>query len=168
LHSPCRCPQFASLFAFVQRTGLTREATENLVRVGAFDGFGLNQRELIWQLGLFWGGMQQATLSKAQDRQLRLPLATEQDQVRLTDFSDSQLMTADYAVLSLSPDGHPMQFPRGRLGEGIASSQHLRAMPRARTWRWPDSWSAASDRSRRGASSSCARGRVRHGQRARH
>ncbi len=119
---------FRSLFEFVQRTGLSREVIQNLIRAGAFEGFGLNQRELIWQLGLFWGGMQQASLTKAKDRQLRLPLGTEQDQVQLADFSDYQRMAADYAVMSLSPDRHPMQFLRPRLGEGVASSQHLRSM----------------------------------------
>jgi error-prone DNA polymerase len=120
---------FVSLFDFVQRTGVSREVTQNLIRIGAFDGFGLNRRELIWQLGLFWGGMHQSKLAVKQQRQLRMPLATAQDQVRLADFSDYQRMTADYELLSLSPDRHPMQFLRPALGEGVASSLHLRSMP---------------------------------------
>jgi error-prone DNA polymerase len=120
---------FTSLFNLVQRTGISRQAVEALVRVGACDGFGLNRRELLWQLGLFWGGMQQATLSLPRERQLRLPLATAQDEVALPDFDAYQRMTADYELLSLSPDSHPMQFLRGPLGEGVASSRHLRAIP---------------------------------------
>jgi error-prone DNA polymerase len=120
---------FLSLFDFVQRTGISREATQNLIRVGAFDDFGLNRRELIWQLGLFWGDMHQSKLSVKQDRQLRMPLATSQDQVQLAEFSDYQRMTADYELLSLSPDRHPMQFLRPALGEGVASSHHLRTLP---------------------------------------
>ncbi|MGE0228197.1 MAG: DNA polymerase III subunit alpha, partial [Dehalococcoidia bacterium] len=120
---------FQSLFNLVQRTGLSREAVESLIRVGACDDFGLNRRELLWQLGLFWGGMQQAALSVPRDRQLRLPLSVDQDQVSLPDFGAYQRMATDYELLSLSPDSHPMQFLRRTLGEGVASSQHLRSMP---------------------------------------
>ncbi|MEX2372708.1 MAG: error-prone DNA polymerase, partial [Dehalococcoidia bacterium] len=69
---------YRSLFDFVQRAGLSREATTNLVRIGAFDALGLNRRELIWQLGLFAGGFQHAYLRRARDRQLRLDLPTVQ------------------------------------------------------------------------------------------
>ena len=123
---------FRSLFDFVQRTGLGREPIQNLIRIGAFDEFGLNRRELIWQLGLFWGGLQKSLssgrLKTKPDRQLALPLATTQDQVALTDFNDYQRMTIDYELLSLSPDQHPMQFLRPTLGDGVSSSLHLHAM----------------------------------------
>lgn len=124
---------FRSLFDFMQRTGLSRRATTNLVRVGAFDAFGLNRRELIWQLGLFGGGLAQATLSRPRERQLGLPLSTVQDEVALADFDPYQRMAADYELLSLSPDSHPMQFLRPRLGEGVASSLHLRSLPGGRS-----------------------------------
>ena len=117
------------MFDFVQRTGLSRQATENLIRVGAFDEFGLNRRELIWQLGLFHDGMARGRLRGAQQRQLRLPLPTAQDQVSLQEFSPVERMTADYELLSLSPDAHPMQFFRPALGEGVASSRHLQHLP---------------------------------------
>ena len=120
---------YRSLFDFVQRTGLSSDATTNLIRVGAFDDLGLNRRELIWQLGLFAGGVEQSELHRPQDRQLRLALPTAQDEVRLDDFSAYQRMAGDYAVLRLSPDSHPMQFLRPALGEGVVSSRHLRAMP---------------------------------------
>jgi error-prone DNA polymerase len=42
-------------------------------------------------------------------------------------------MAADYELLSLSPDSHPMQFLRSALGEGVASSRHLRSIPGGRT-----------------------------------
>jgi error-prone DNA polymerase len=120
--------EYRSLFDFVQRTGLSNEATTNLIRIGAFDSLGLNRRELIWQLGLFVGGFEQADLRRRHDRQLRLDLPVEQDTVRLADFSAYQRMASDYAVLHLSPNSHPMQFLRPALGEGVASSQHLRSM----------------------------------------
>src|SRR3546814_179140 len=37
--------EYRSLFDFVQRTGLSKEATTNLIRIGAFDDLGLNRRE---------------------------------------------------------------------------------------------------------------------------
>jgi error-prone DNA polymerase len=119
---------YGSLFNLVQRTGVSREAVESLVRVGACDGFGLNRRELLWQLGLFWGGMQQAALRLPRQRQLRLQLDTTQDEVALPDFDAYQRMTADYELLALSPDSHPLQFLRVALGEGVASSRHLRSI----------------------------------------
>ena len=120
---------FLSLFDFVQRTGLGRAPTQSLIRVGAFDEFGLNRRELIWQLGLLGGGMQRLATHAARERQLRLALPTEQDQVALPGLHPYERMATDYELLSLSPDSHPMQFLRPALGEGVASSQHLRAMP---------------------------------------
>ena len=123
-----RAGPYRSLFDFIQRTGLSNEASTNLIQIGAFDELGLNRRELIWQLGLFAGGFEQATLRRSRDRQMRLDLPTVQNEVRLNDFSAYQRMAADYAVLRLSPDSHPMQFLRPALGEGVASSLHLRSM----------------------------------------
>ena len=121
---------FRSLFEFVQRTGIGRGPIQNLIRSGAFDEFGLNRRELIWQLGLFGGGPKLATGGRPATRQhqLRLALPTKQDQVAFPDFTAYQRMVADYELLSLSPDQHPMQFLRPALGEGVASSRHLRMM----------------------------------------
>jgi error-prone DNA polymerase len=121
---------FRSLFDFVHRTGVRARAVENLIRVGAFDELGLNRRELLWQLGLFGGGLQRGRLaSPSRPRQLRLGLPTVQDQVFLTDFSAFDRVVADYEVLKLSPEDHPMSFLRARLDlAGVASSEGLRAM----------------------------------------
>ena len=119
---------FTSLFDFVQRTGLARRATQSLIQIGAFDAFGLNRRELIWQLGLLGEGLERSALRIPQERQLRLALATQQDEVALPDFSPYQRMAADYELLHLSPDSHPMQFLRPQLGEGVVSSNHLRSL----------------------------------------
>ncbi len=121
---------FRSLFDFVQRTGLQLRAVENLIRVGALDGLGLNRRELLWQLGLFGDGLSQGRLAVPPPaRQLRLPLPTAQDQVSLPDFDDFQRMATDYEVLRLSPDDHPMRFERGWLRAlRVANSAELREM----------------------------------------
>ena len=42
-------------------------------------------------------------------------------------------MAADYDLLGLSPDRHPMQFLRRSLGEGVASSRHLQTLSAGRT-----------------------------------
>ena len=124
-----RAGDFQSLFDFVQRAGISRRATTSLIRIGAFAPFGLNRRELLWQLGLFGGGFERAMLSESRERQMRLPLPTAQDNVTLVDFNAYQRMSADYELLSLSPDSHPMRFLRPLLHEGVVSSQHLRSLP---------------------------------------
>jgi error-prone DNA polymerase len=121
---------FRSLFDFVHRTGVRTRAVENLVRVGAFTGFGLGRRELLWQLGLFGGGLQRGRLTKpARPRQLRLALSTAQDQVALPDLTPFERVATDYEVLKLSPEDHPMSFQRsGLAARGVASSEELRAL----------------------------------------
>ena len=130
---------YQSLFGFVQRTGLGRRATSRLIRAGAFDSLGLQRRELLWQLGLFTGDpMGKAAIAPATPstetagRQLRLELPTGQDMVALPDLGERERMAADYDLLGLSPDRHPMQFLRRALGEGVASSRHLQALPAGR------------------------------------
>jgi error-prone DNA polymerase len=114
LHGPYR-----SLFDFVQRTGLRREQVENLIAVGAFDQFGLGRRELLWQLGL---------LVRPRREQLALPLPVEQDMVRLPEPDVWERTATEYALLGLSPEGHPMALMRPRLHEGIATSAQLEGM----------------------------------------
>ena len=114
-----------SLFDFLERTRLKREVIENLVACGAFDDFGLERRELLWQLGLIY----RSDGRNAAERQLALPLPTEQDMVALTPMTDWDRMAADYAVLGLSPTYHPMALLRPRLHEGIVTSRMLESLP---------------------------------------
>jgi len=109
---------FRSLFDFVERTRLKRETIERLIACGAFDDLGLERRELIWQLGLVY----RSEGRNAEQRQLALPLPTEQDMIRLNPMSDWDKMRADYLILGMSPNAHPMSFLRPRLHEGIAST----------------------------------------------
>jgi len=126
---------YRSLFDFAHRTGVRTRAVENLIRIGAFRELGLNRRELLWQLGLFGGGMQHGRLTgPPRPRQLRLALPTAQDQVFLHDLPAFDSMAADYEILKLSPQDHPMSFERSRLSlTGAASSEDLRAMA-SRQW----------------------------------
>jgi error-prone DNA polymerase len=111
---------FRSLSDFVRRVSLKREPIENLISVGAFDQFGLNRRELQWQLGLLY---------RPSNGQLALPLPVEQDMVALPTMTDWERMAADYGILALSPNYHPMGLMRPHLHEGIVSTAHLERLP---------------------------------------
>ncbi|GIW08268.1 MAG: hypothetical protein KatS3mg060_3073 [Dehalococcoidia bacterium] len=70
---------FRSLADAIRRLPLSREAFENLILAGAFDGFGLGRRELLWQLGLFIRG---------RGAQPALELANERDCPPLAPLSE--------------------------------------------------------------------------------
>ena len=116
---------FRSLFDFLERTRLKREPVENLIACGAFDDLGLERRELLWQLGLLY----RSNGRNGRERQLALPLPTEQDMAELAPMSEWDRMVADYAILGLSPNYHPMAFLRPRLNEGIVPSRMLESLP---------------------------------------
>ena len=115
---------FRSLFDFLERTRVKREAIENLIACGAFDRFGLERRELLWQLGLLY----RSDGRNAVERQLALPLPTEQDMVELSAMTDWDRMAADYAVLGLSTGHHPLAFLRSQLHEGVVASRMLETL----------------------------------------
>lgn len=111
---------FRSLRDFCRRTGLRREAAESLIRAGAFDDFGLNRRELLWQLGLVW---------RPARAQAPLSLPTAQDEVPLRDLSRWERLAADYETLGFSLADHPLAAVRPTLAAGVASTAQLDAMP---------------------------------------
>ena len=114
--------RFQSLADVVRRVPLRIEAAENLIAVGAADGFGLGRREALWQLGLFlparaFGGKN----GKTPGRQLPIPLPVEQDMVELRPMGPWEQMTSDYALMGLSPRYHPLGLLRPRLPRAIRS-----------------------------------------------
>jgi error-prone DNA polymerase len=111
---------YRSLYEYVQRTGVRREAAEALILAGALDGLGLGRRELLWQLGLFY---------RPPSAQLALPLPLDAEMVRLPEPDAWERMAMAYGTLGLSTEHHPMQLLRPRLHEGIASSAHLERLP---------------------------------------
>ncbi|RLC56613.1 MAG: error-prone DNA polymerase, partial [Chloroflexi bacterium] len=113
--------EFRSLFGFLERTSLKRESIENLIACGAFDSFGLERRQLLWQLGLLYRSKDRGR----SERQLALALPVEQDMVALRPMSGWDRMTADYTVLGMSPSHHPMAFLRPGLNEAIAPTHML-------------------------------------------
>jgi len=117
--------EYRSMFDFLERTHLKREPVENLIACGAFDAFGLERRELLWQLGLLY----RPEGRSATQRQLALALPTDQDMVPLRPMSDWDRMTADYTLLGMSPGRHPMSFLRPGLHEAVAPTHMLANLP---------------------------------------
>lgn len=116
--------EFRSLFDFIERTRLKREQIENLIACGCFDSFGLERRELLWQLGLVY----RPAGRNATQRQLALPLPTEQDMAPLRPMSQWDRLRADYTILGMSPACHPMELIRPRLHEGMMTSRMLQGL----------------------------------------
>jgi error-prone DNA polymerase len=121
---------FQSLADIVRRVPLRLEAAENLVAVGAVDGFGLGRREALWQLGLFlparaFGGKN----GKIPGRQLPIPLPVEQDTVALRPMGPWEQMASDYALMGLSPRYHPLGLLRPRLPRVIRSTAEITRIP---------------------------------------
>jgi error-prone DNA polymerase len=121
--------EYRSLFDFLERTRLKREQIENLIACGCFDCFGLERRELLWQLGLIY---RSEGRNRAQ-RQLSLPLPTEQDMPATAGFalpplSEWDEMRADYLILGMSPRRHPMEFARPHLHEGIVPTKMVESL----------------------------------------
>ncbi len=119
---------YRSLRDLLVRTAMTREQAEVLIRAGALDVFGLERRELLWQLGLLTEArMSQppARQAAAPVRQLALALPTEQDMACLPPLPAWEELAWDYERLGLSPGRHPMALVRPLLHEGLVTSRHL-------------------------------------------
>lgn len=127
---------FRSLFDLLQRTGLAPAAVGRLILAGACDGFGLERRELWWQLGLLTGGAawgqgfgRGRANRRRRPRHGALPLAVAQDMVALRPFSAWERLLAEQVTLGLSPTLHPLGLLRRWLGEGVSCSRHVERLP---------------------------------------
>jgi error-prone DNA polymerase len=110
---------YCSLEDFYLRTGLERKPVENLILAGAFDSFGQQKRQLLWQLGL---------LEKRCPGEL--PLEFGDIRVSLPDFTEVEEMRADYEVQGLSTKYHPLQvFRKDISGDGLCRSSELARLP---------------------------------------
>jgi error-prone DNA polymerase len=121
-HGPYR-----SLADLVRRVPLPTAAIENMILVGAFDRFGLGRREALWQLGLFIPSRRfgKQLSGKPPGRQLPLALPVSQDHVELRPMSAWDQMSADYAVLGLSPRYHPLGLLRPHLPSHLVTTIDL-------------------------------------------
>ncbi len=107
---------FTDLDDLQRRTLLKREAIEGLIAVGAMDDLNPDRRELLWQMG---------NLIKPVAGQLTLSMPAGDATPDLPPLTEWEQMTADYGLLSLSTEYHPMQLIRPELGEDLLSSVHL-------------------------------------------
>jgi error-prone DNA polymerase len=123
-HGPYR-----SAADLVARAGLSRDQAEALISAGALDEFGLERRELLWQLGLLVPATDVQTRTPAgrarAARQAALPLPVDQDMVELPALSRWHELAWDFERLGLSPGEHPMRLVRPLLHEGVITSLHL-------------------------------------------
>ncbi len=124
---------FQGLPDFCRRIVLPDRLVERLVLAGAMDGFGLNRRELVWQMGLLYPDQirerKQADGSRLRVIQGALPLSTEQDQVELPGPGPWERMAQQYEVLHLSVSGHPVAYLRPSLVSRCCSIRELLVVP---------------------------------------
>jgi error-prone DNA polymerase len=106
---------YVSLWDFWRRTRLPREPIEHLVRLGAFAFTGLHERELLWQLGLFYEPL---------GAQLPLPLPYDADMVALPEMTAGERVRADILLTegAIATRGHVMDLATNALHEGITPS----------------------------------------------
>jgi len=117
---------YRSLGDIVRRAppGLTRNAFDHLVWVGACDDFGLTRRELLWQVGL-WLGPKEDRDPRRVRRQLELPLNHPHDTLRFGGVDASERLLAEYAVLGFAASGHPLSLLEGALPPNAVKSARL-------------------------------------------
>ena len=106
---------YISLWDFWRRTRIEREPIERLIHLGAFAWTGLHERELLWQLGLFYQPL---------GKQLPLALPYDADLVPLVEMTDGERIVTDlrYTEGAITARGHIMDLALGSLHEGITPS----------------------------------------------
>ncbi len=106
---------FSGLEDFCRRTRLPRAVVENLIRVGAFDAWGVPRRRLLWQVG---------TLNY---REEALPLPTREEAVDLPPMSPAEEVAAAYGILGLPTGEHLMALYRDALrAAGVLTAAAVR------------------------------------------
>jgi error-prone DNA polymerase len=111
--------EYASLWDFWRRTRLGREATENLIRIGAFAWTGLHERELLWQLGLFYLPL---------SAQLPLELSPEERIPRLRELTGKERILDDFRLTGMAVRGLMMDLIAEQLHEDITPSRLLEGL----------------------------------------
>ncbi len=111
---------FADLSDLLARSGLSREALENLARAGAMDALPncADRRSVLWQVGAGY-------VSGVRRGQLALPLPAASAPEALAGTSRARRMLGEYAMLGLCPDGHVMELLRPQLGPEVLTSDGL-------------------------------------------
>ena len=109
-------PPYPNLATFVRQTRLNKKALHALAEAGAFECFGLNRRDAIWQV---------RSLSRfAQDS---LPLEPASSQISFASLASDDQVIWDYRSSHHSTRGHPMRGLRHALrSRGIPEATLIR------------------------------------------
>jgi len=115
LDEEARHGPYVSLWDFWRRTRIERAPIERLVRLGAFAFTGLHERELLWQLGLFYRPL---------GRQLPLALPYDSDLLPLAEMTDGERVVTDlqFTEGAVTSRGHIMDLALSALHEGVTPS----------------------------------------------
>ena len=112
---------FFTIRALIQRTQLKPQLIERLIQAGACDAWGLERRELLWQLWLLQriGLFCEDLFSQQQSVCPPLDSSSEWDKLR-----------SEYQTMGLSVKRHPIALMRVELDKrGIVASEALAAIP---------------------------------------
>ncbi len=107
---------YASLWEFWRKTRILQEPIEHLIRLGAFAWTGLHERELLWQLGLFYQPL---------NAQLPLALPYDADLAPLREMTNRDRVWEDlvFSEGAIATRGHMMDL--AALHEGITPSYQV-------------------------------------------
>jgi len=111
--------EYRSLWDFWRRTRISREAIENLIRVGAFAWTGLHERELLWQLGTFYRPL---------GAQMPLALMPAETTPALRALSHKERVVTDLTISGIAVRGRSMDLVADQLHEGITPSRLVEQM----------------------------------------
>lgn len=119
---------YTSIRDLAQRAALRDDELRALVESGACDSFGLERRDLLWQLGLV-PRPQTVPGSRGGQQQLALPLDPTAATPELPAPSEWERMLTDYRTTSLSVGVHPLALLRPHLPPGTLSTPELLSRP---------------------------------------
>lgn len=131
---------YTSLADFVARTRVSREITENLVRLGAFAGLGVRREELVAQVPLFYAGARPvaaAAVPAAAATGLDQPRLALDEQIAplafLPSWSLQRRVSIELELLGLTVSAHPLHFVRDQTAAlGVTSLARLAELPHGR------------------------------------
>ena len=120
---------YNSLVDFLRRTpaALKRPAVENFIWVGGLDELGLTRRELLWQTGLWLGPDEERgrAQGRSDDPQLSVVLGDLDANRSFPDLDDQNRVVAEYRMLRLSTELHPLSLVRDQLPPSAIPSNRL-------------------------------------------
>ena len=111
---------FTGLSDVLARSGLSREALENLTRAGGMDGLSdfSDRSTALWQVGAGY-------VPGVRRGQLALPMAVADAPASLAARERIDRMLDEYAMMGLCPDGHVMELVRHELTDVFSSDELL-------------------------------------------